>query len=194
MKLHRLLAFTAVSLLASAPAFAGLIGATVTGTLNFGSNSTNYFDPAGGIVPAGYGNSAPANHVNVVIGGGTEFGIFTTSALTANFSDTQLVISNVNMIVVGYVPWVMTFSSTAFGGQNLSLVSQTFAPGLTSSLVGNLITINWAGNGSVPSGTSMQATYNIGTVGVPDGGATALLLAGALLTLAAGRRQLKLAR
>lgn len=196
MKLPRLLVLTAASLLASAPApaFAGLISATVTGAFTIGG--INYFNPANGFVPAGYGNSSPGSNVNVGISGSiTEFGYGdgATDPIFANFTDTQLIISSTYLLSIsGYLPWQMTFSSTAFSGQSFSLVSQTYTPGLTASLVGNLITINWAG-GSVTNGQTMQATYNIGTVGASDGGATVLLLAGALLALAAGQRRLKLA-
>lgn len=194
MKLHRLLAFTAASLLACTPAFAGLIGATVTGTLQFSGGGPNYFSPANGFVPAGYLNSSPGSNTVVVSGSANEFGFGETNSLIiANFTDSQLIVSN-NYSVTGVASsWVMTFTSTAFTGQSLSLVGQTFTPGLTSSLSGNLITISWAG-GSVNQNAPMQATYNIGTAGVPDGGATVLMLAGALLMLAAGQRRLNLAR
>lgn len=197
MKLHRLLVLAASCILAAAPAFAGLIGATVTGTLNFSGVGPNYFDPAIGAVPAGNLNSSPGTNTVVISGSATEFGFQALSFVTADFSDTQLVISSYYGSPSTYAPWMMTFSSSAFTGQSLSLVSQTFAPGLTASLVGNLITINWEGGQvlnplGIPS--IMQGTYNIGAAGVPDGGSAGLLFAGALLTLATGFRRLKFAR
>ena len=199
MKLLRLLTFTAASIVATAPAFAGLIGATVTGTLSFNGGGGNSFDPATGFVPPGYGNSAPGNHVNVLISGAASefgFGDAFTNPIVANFTDTQLIISSTYLIPSNSTvlfPWMMTFSSSAFSGQSLGLVGQTYTPGLTSSLVGNLVTINWAGGSGGPN-TPMQATFNIGTLGVSDNGATALMLVGVLLALAAGQRRLKLAR
>ncbi|MBL9198915.1 MAG: hypothetical protein JNL39_00355 [Opitutaceae bacterium] len=192
MKLPRLLALTAASLLASVPAFAGLIGATVTGTLIFENGFLNRFDPGNGNVPAGYLNSSPGTNTVVISGAATEFGYQGGSLITANFSETQLFITTDYSQPSTYSPWTMTFSSSAFGGQALNLVSESYAPGLTASLSGDLITINWAGAVVFPGG--MRATYNLGSAGVPDGGATAALLAVTLLALAASQRWLKLAR
>src|SRR5262245_62980495 len=46
---------------------ADLIGTSVSGVLNFATFDTNFFDPATGFVPAGFGNSAPNGPNNVVI-------------------------------------------------------------------------------------------------------------------------------
>lgn len=199
MKLHRLLTFSAALLLASAPAFAGLIGATVTGTLNFpAGGTTNYFNPAIGAVPLGYLNSSPGTNTVVISGSATEFGFQAVSLVTANFSDTQLVISTYYGTSSSiFSPWTMTFSSSALNGQSLSLVGQTYTPGLTASLEGNLITINWAGGEVVYNPlvglTIMQATYNIGASGVPDSGSTLLMLLTTVVGAAALGRRLKLA-
>lgn len=192
MKLHRLLAFSVASLLASASAFAGLIGATVTGSLVFENGILNRFDPGNGNVPAGYLNSSPGTNTVVISGSATEFGYLGSSLITANFSDTQLFISTDYNLPSNYNPWTMTFSSAAFGGQALSLVSQTYTPGLTASLSGDLLTINWAGAAVFVGG--MRATYNIAGAGVPDGGAPVLMLAGALFGMAGLSRRLRLAR
>ncbi|MDP3068915.1 MAG: hypothetical protein Q8N18_01445 [Opitutaceae bacterium] len=198
MNFLRLFAFTAASLLASSSAFAALIGATVTGTLQFGSNPTNFFSPGSGFVPAGYLNSSPGTNTVVISGSANEFGFGDgfTNPLVANFSDTQLIINTTFVSTASPSSWVMTFSSSAFSGASLSLINQTYNPGLLSSLVGNLITITWAGGGTFGPNMPLQATYNIGMqgVGVPDSGSTGLMFAGALLIGMVGLRRLKLAR
>jgi hypothetical protein len=187
MKIRHPLAFIALSLAAASPAFASLIGATVTGTLNFGGFATNYFDPANGNVPVGYLNSSPGNNTVVVSDSAVEFGFAGFGAnMRVQFTDTQLIISSVHLLSGAFSP-TMTFSSSAFS--SLNLVTQTYTPGVTSSLVGNLITINFAG-GFVTQGSTYNAIFAVGSAGVPDGGSTCLLFVGALLAGVAATRRL----
>src|SRR5260221_540261 len=99
MRLHRIpaLGLTLVGLLAVlTPCRADLLGSVVTGTLNFGANPINYFNPANGFVPAGtYGNSAPGNNT-VIIGPIIEFGyVDNINTDTADFTGTTLTVKDV---------------------------------------------------------------------------------------------------
>jgi hypothetical protein len=59
----------------ASPAWADLIGTSVSGVLQFPSqNQNNFFDLANGFVPSGFGNSAPHGPNNVIIGSEIEFG------------------------------------------------------------------------------------------------------------------------
>ena len=115
---------------------------TTTGTLNFGGGGTNWFDPANGFVPAGYGNSA--SNVNVTIGPGVEFGFqdsFNTD--TADFTGTQLIIQDVVNGFASDLNFTMMFTNPGYTG--ISLVGSSFPGSFTYSLDANFITINWGG-------------------------------------------------
>ena len=77
---------------ADAPFAATIWGDSVYGTLTFGSDPLNYFDPANGFVPSGYGNSAG---LPVTVGAGVEFGYDDGSLLkTSDFTGDSLALHN----------------------------------------------------------------------------------------------------
>ena len=80
--------------LASLPARAGLIGTDVTGSAELNLIPINIFDPANGMVPLGYLND---DGTTVTIAEpAIEFGAQTsTNLFTANFTDTQLIVTDV---------------------------------------------------------------------------------------------------
>jgi hypothetical protein len=155
---------TAMWMANASPAMADLIGTSVSGVMSIiGFGAENFFDPANGSVPAGFGNSVSPN--NVVIGSGTEFGFqdaFNTD--TVNFTGTQVTLLDVAVDPQGSVPVTYSFTDTAFSGTTISLVSDNFPLPVTGTLVGNLLTL------SAPdffgSGT-FQATFNIVPAAVP---------------------------
>ncbi len=190
MKTLRLLLVSAALVVLASPASAGLVGATVTGTLKFGANPTNYFDFTNGYVPAGFLNSNP-NGITVTIGAGSEFGYNDGfSSIVANFSDTQLVITDI-LGSSSAGAWTMTFYSTEFSSFSIS-GSPTLVP-ITLNLpsTGPLMTVIWGGaptsNGIQAPGT-YSATINIS---VPDAGSTALLLGLVLVAFALATRSLR---
>src|SRR5262245_13578928 len=86
---------TVVWMANASPAGADLIGTSVSGVMNFDSFPQNVFDPASGLVPAGFGNSAPHGPNNVIIGSGIEFGEMSqfVSTNTVDFTGTQVTIT-----------------------------------------------------------------------------------------------------
>ena len=84
----------------ASPAWADLIGTSVSGVLQFPSqNQNNFFDLANGFVPSGFGNSAPHGPNNVIIGSEIEFGFRGTNAHstitdTADFTGNQVTVSS----------------------------------------------------------------------------------------------------
>ena len=84
----------------ASPVMADLIGTSVSGVLQFPSqNPNNYFDPANGFVPSGFGNSAPHGPNNVIIGSEIEFGFrgtnqHSTITDTADFTGTQVTVTS----------------------------------------------------------------------------------------------------
>ena len=189
MKTLRLL-FAAAMVLLSTPAWAVLVGSSVTGTLTFNGGSTNFFDPNQGFVPVG--NLNVAGVTVTISASATEFGFDDGGNNDlANFTTAQLIITDNVLTTQGAAPWRMTFTSTAFTG--ISLVTSNFS-GFTSSFANNTITLNWTGY-TVPQGTASSdapaivtftATYNVNPPGaaVPDGGSTALLLGLVLVAVA----------
>jgi hypothetical protein len=64
-----------------------LLGTQVTGDMNI--SGTNYFDPANGFVPAGYGNSSPGGITVTIANPLIEFGYHDgVNTNTVNFTDT----------------------------------------------------------------------------------------------------------
>ncbi len=147
--------------LAISPASASLIGESVTGSLIV--LGPNFFDPANGVV------SVPLPYLNnvdetVTIGPEIEFGLvddIRTLGVTynideVNFFDTGFTVSDNVLTESGALPWEIKLMSSAFVGLVLLEVFDGFDNGIIGSLIGDTITLKWAG---VPEWT-----------GVPDGG------------------------
>lgn len=169
----------------STAANAQLNGRQVNGTINFGAGSLNYYDPANGFVPAGFGNTSGQP---VTIGGGIEFG-FQDGANrdTADFTDTQLILGD--EVFSAASSWTQTF--TLFGGDpfsSLSLVSDSFVPGLTYSLNAGTIEINWNGT-SAPNDFRAVFDVGAGAGAVPEPATWALMIGGFGLVAGAMRRR-----
>jgi hypothetical protein len=103
---------------------AELLGSSVTGAL-YGTSSPgeyntsfNYFDPANGFVPPGYGNSTSTTatiptEFAFLVGGGTVANPGGDSN-TATFSDSTLVVSVLAHPLLFYTGFQMVFSDSAF--------------------------------------------------------------------------------
>lgn len=185
MRTFSKLALVAGVAMLSTAANAQLNGRQVNGTINFGANPLNYYDPANGFVPAGFGN---AGGQPVTIGGGIEFGFFDGSNRdTADFTDTQLILRD--EVFSSALNWTQTF--TLFGGDpfsSLNLVSDSFVPGLTYSLNAGTIQINWAGTGAP---NDFRAVFDVtaGSGAVPEPATWALMIGGFGLVAGAMRRR-----
>ncbi len=143
----------AVVALAS-PAHASLVGQQILGSLKFQGDSKDYFDPANGLVPAGYGNVT--GPLVTVAGLGHSFGFEDVAILDgSNFSNFSGADSFLDLATRSMGPglksWEQTFTSVAPGLFNtLTLVSNSYS-GLTYSLVGDTITLDWGGSPGGPS-------------------------------------------
>ena len=119
---------------------ATLVGSSVTGTLlsPVTNTTTNYFDPANGEVPPGYGNSAgttvtigsPVVEFAWYQGGGTVAAPGTDS-ITANFTGTTLTLTeHINPAALGDVDgFQVIFTDPAFTGLSIQKISDSFAQG-----------------------------------------------------------------
>jgi hypothetical protein len=102
---------------AAGPARAALLlGSTVTGSLTFNDQPTNYFDAANGYVPAGYDNSAPNPPAVVIAPGVTEFAFQDPDNLvTVDFTDNRLTITDVH--AMGSINnFILVLTDAALGG------------------------------------------------------------------------------
>jgi hypothetical protein len=143
---------------------ASLNGTQVTGALYFVGYLPNYFDPANGRVPAGYLNGA--GPTVTIASNAVEFGYNDgTVLITADFTENQLVVTDHPLLSGHYNPIQMTFTNSAFS--SLLSASDSFPyGGMTASLSGGVITLNWAG-GSVTNGQSMQAAFDLNLPAAP---------------------------
>jgi hypothetical protein len=167
-----------VAALAVCPALAhaDLIGTTVAGDMNFpGAGSTNFLDPAQGLVPAGYGNNFGPN---VVIGSDIEFGVNDSESVvlyTFDFSNSTLHITNTSSEPTQENSYVATFTDPTFN--SFRQIDNTLA-GLTFSFSGDVLTVNFAGFASEVDGnvgTADVSLFTLGAVATPEPSSLVLL-------------------
>jgi hypothetical protein len=185
MKLYAKLLTAGLLTLAATSASATVI----TGTLSFGApGGTNFFEPAFGYVPAGYGNAAGTS---VAVGPGVEFGFDDTANLdTADFTATSLTITDFTYPGHSAADFYMTFTSDTVGFfDNLFAGPDTF--GSTYSVNGN--TLSFMAPGTFSPGTR-TATFTFRNQGaVPEPATWAMMLIG-FGAVGAGMRHRKPAR
>ena len=165
----------------STSAYADGLGTSVTGVLHIQGLAPNYFDPANGLVPPGYGNSTGTT---VTIGPGIEFGISDPGNTdTADFTGSSLTITDV--IHSAASPFEMDFTDPAFTG----FTQLTNNTGFTYSFSANTLKVFYAG--SLNSGLATTTfSYTTGAVNAVTPEPSAMVLTGTgLLGLAGALRR-----
>ena len=111
----------------SLPASASLVGTSVTGSLTFSGDPSNYFNPGYGFVPAsGYLNFSGVTVT--VSNSAVEFGYDDgASRISADFSDNKVTISDLIELSGPTNGFQMTFTDSAFGGKGLIANSNRFS-------------------------------------------------------------------
>ena len=151
-----------VALLLSAfatPGNAAHVGSTVKGSLTFGGDPSNYFDPGYGFVPAtGYLNGSGT--MVTISDSAIEFGFDDGSnRVSADFTNNQLIVSDLIETPGTNSSFEMMFTDPAFSLQSLLPVSDNF-PISSRSLAGDVITLNYAG-GTPTVGRTLTATFDV---------------------------------
>ena len=143
-----------VSVLASMPAAALLLGTSVTGTLTFGGGGPNFFNSSNGLVPAGCQSSGLGSATVTIVNPTAEFCfIDDINTDTANFTDSGLTVSDVSG--GGAIPFQMNFALAPGLITSVSELSDNFpGTGISVSLSSNLLTLNFAGAGGPLSGSA----------------------------------------
>jgi hypothetical protein len=140
---------------ASAAPLSLLLGTSVTGsfTTQF-SPGVNFFDPANGDVPPNTLNIAGTTVT--IATPAIEFGAVAgqSSTVTADFTDTTLTLSFAGPTPANSGSWHFAFTDTAFTGLSLAKNTDTWVNGgLSFSLTGDMLAIDWAGQGIPPGAT-----------------------------------------
>jgi hypothetical protein len=177
-------------------AHADLLGTTVTGQYYpMGSSpgvfntSINYFNPANGYVPAGYGNSSsatatitdPGIEFAAVSGGGTLTDPGITGYAT-DFTGSTVTLTQYNNWPGTLSGFEQIFTDPAFAGLTVTKTSDDFANGpFMASLVGDTLTLSIAPNcliGSGCSGWGKEGVASWSLTPVPLPAAAWLMLSG----------------
>ena len=158
-----------IALLLSAfalPVNATLIGSSVDGSLTFGGDPSNYFDPGYGFVPAtGYLNISGTTVT--VSDSAVEFGFDDGSnRISTNFSGNSVVISDLIETPGTNNGFQSMFADAAFTGQYLIPVSDSFPLSL-HSVIGDVMTLDYAG-GNPAVGQTLTATFIVTPVPEPS--------------------------
>jgi len=177
--------FLSVAILLSVvalPGNAALVGTSVSGSLAFDGDPSNYFDPGYGFVPtSGYLNAAGTTVT--ISNGAVEFGFDDgSSRISADFSGNQVTLNDLIETAEPTNSFQLVFTDPAFAGQSLSSVSDTF-PIVSYSAVGDVITFNYAG-GTPTVGQNLTATFNFAPTPVPEPSTAGTLSISVLATLA----------
>jgi hypothetical protein len=186
-----ILAIAGAVLVTSTAAFAQLTGSSVTGVFTpYGGGYLpgNYFDPVflASSYPAGSVPSGSANTTSPIVtlgAGDTTFGLmdqYNTDTADFNASAGTLTVTDI-MNGSGALPWNMIFTDLVFTG--ITPVSDNFYGGLTPTITGDTITLNWLGTypiygGGGPFAATYTAVFDVSSSRstVPDSASTVALL------------------
>lgn len=162
----------------STQASAGLLGQSVFGVLNFGTNSTNLFNPANIGLTQGALNEL-SNPV-VITDGVLEFAHVDNGVIGifVNLLDDRMTFSTDSRTGFVSPPMSISLSSAGFVGLTLTETSDDYADGgVNALLAGDTLTLNWGGTSTAGF---FRAGYDLiqPTATVSEPGAWALLLLG----------------
>jgi hypothetical protein len=120
---------------------------TISGFLFFNGGGLNAYDPANANIPSNFNNSAGP----VIAVPGTFGYVDAANQDTATFTNNTLIIEDQTFTSAS--PWQQDFiASDPNFFRNFTLVTDTLPGGVTFSLVGNSLSVNWNGTNSPGDG------------------------------------------
>ncbi len=169
-----------LSSLGSLPACASLIGSSVTGSLTFAGDPSNYFDPGYGFVPAsGYLNASGTTVT--VSGSAVEFGYDDgTTLVSADLAADQIAISEQIEQSGSNNPFQIVFTDAAFAGLPFTVTGGNLVP-TDFSIAGDTVTLDYAAN-DVTAGEMLTTT--VGPSPVPEPSTLVLTLTSVVASFA----------
>ena len=169
-----------LSSLGSLPACASLIGSTVTGSLTFTGDPSNYFDPNNGFVPAaGYLNVAGTTVT--VSGSAAEFGYDDgASLISADFGANGLLLRDAIEQSGPNNGFQVSFTDTAFAGLPFVVTGGNLLPA-NFSIKGDTLTVDYAA-ADVTSGQLLTTT--VGLAPAPEPSTFVLTLTSVMVSFA----------
>lgn len=167
-KLHLMPTAIILSAFALSANAASLVGTSVTGSLMFPGDPSNYFDPGYGFAPSGDLNAIDNSTTVPVSNSFVEFGYDdgVANALSADFTGTQLTITDVVEGTGTNFGFTMMFSDNSFAGYNLIPVNSLTLID-SYSLAGSNLTVSSAGR-NVTAGQTFSDTFYFSAVPEPS--------------------------
>ncbi len=181
-------------LLVNASAYATIEGDTIAGTLNFGANTTNFFDPANGGVPAVNSGIQPAAVVTSADGAFVEFEYL--NGFSGFHVDVDASTVSINQFLVGspgrannWDIWIndIDWSGGPGGIAGVSTISDTFTGGLGVAFTNNSLHFSFAG-GQLNTGGA-TAVYQLTPIPEPSAVVVWSLLGVLGITIGCWRRR-----
>ena len=165
-RLSTVLSAVLLSSLGSLPACGSLIGSSVTGSLTFAGDPSNYFDPNNGFVPAaGYLNAS--GPTVTVSGDAVEFGYDDgASLISANLGANGIVLSDAIEQSGSNNGFQMSFIDAAFAGIPLIVTGGNLLPA-DFSISGDTLTVEFAA-ADVTSGQMLTTTVGLAPTPEPS--------------------------
>ncbi len=147
---------------------ATLAGTSVTGSLIFSGDPSNYFNPGYGFAPPADLNAIDGSTTVTISDADVEFGYDDgfANAFSADFTGHQLTITDTVEGTGSNLGFTMTFSDAAFSGQYLVPVNSLNLIDSYSS-AGTVFTLSSPG-GNVTAGETFTGTFNIASVPEPS--------------------------
>ncbi len=167
---HKISTFLPIAILLSVfavPGNATLAGSSVTGSLQFSGDPSNYFDPGYGFVPSADLNASGTTVTvsNTAVEFGYDDGA--ANAFSADFTDHQLTITDVVEGSGSNLGFQMMFTDTAFANQYLIPVAGPLPLIDSYSIAGDVLTLNSPG-GNVTAGQTFTASFTVAPIPEPS--------------------------
>ena len=163
--------------------------ALVFGSVEFGDDPTNYFDPGNGFVPNGYSNKTQGTIVTVTnpaiefgFNDGANYDTIDITNDTITLTDKSRPIQFESFIVksegdlVSYSPALFTLKSPAFEGLTFTEISNTYPSGFVMQTSSDSLSLSAPSLGESGTYSAVYKVTNNNAAATPEPGSIALLV------------------